>query len=64
MNEKAVINGKEYRFIRTVTDIVTDRTAVLCEDEHGCSFICNTEMWENNTVLPKAEFNKYVTPII
>ena len=62
MNEKAIINGKEYRFIRTVTDIVTDRTAVLCEDEHGCSFICNTEMWENNTVLPKAEFNKYVTP--
>ena len=62
MNDKAVINGKEYRFVKTVTDIATDRTAVLCEDEHGCSFICNTEMWENNTVLPKAEFNKYVTP--
>ena len=62
MNEKSVINGKEYRFIKTVTDIATDRTAVLCEDEHGCSFICDTEMWENNTEQPKSEFNKYATP--
>ena len=35
MNKTAIINGKEYSFIKTVTDITTDRTAVLCEDEHG-----------------------------
>nr|WP_316614364.1 hypothetical protein [uncultured Ruminococcus sp.] len=58
MNDKAVINGKEYRFIKTVTDIATDKTAVLCEDEHGCSFICDTELWESSFVKPKAEFNK------
>ena len=62
MNEKAVINGKEYRFIKTVTDIATDRTAVLCEDEHGCSFICNPEIWQKNTVISKSTFNKYATP--
>ena len=62
MNEKAVINGKEYRFIKTVTDIATDKTAVLCEDEHGCSFICYAELWKNHTVQPKADFNKYATP--
>ena len=62
MNDKAVINGKEYRFIKTVTDIATDKTAVLCEDEHGCSFICDTELWESSFVKPKAEFNKYAAP--
>ena len=62
MNEKAVINGKEYRFIKTITDISTNRIAVLCEDEHGCSFICNPELWQNNAVIPKATFNKYATP--
>ena len=62
MNDKAVINGKEYRFIKTVTDIATDRIAVLCEDEHGCSFICDTELWESSFVKPKAEFNKYAAP--
>ena len=45
MNEKAIINGKEYRFIKTVTDMITNRIAVLCEDEHGCSFICPVEAW-------------------
>ena len=62
MNEKALINGKEYRFIKTVTDIVTNRIAVLCEDEHSCSFICNPEIWQNNAVIPKSTFNKYATP--
>ena len=62
MNETAVINGKEYRFIKTVTEIGTNRIAVLCEDEHGCSFICDTELWESSAVKPKAEFNKYATP--
>lgn len=38
MNPKANINGKEYSFIKNITDIITNRTAVLCEDKHGCSF--------------------------
>lgn len=62
MNEKALINGKEYRFIKTITDISTNRIAVLCDDEHGCSFICDPELWQNNAVIPKATFNKYATP--
>ena len=62
MNEKAVINGKEYRFIKTVTELNTNRIAVLCEDEHGCSLICDTELWESSAVKPKAEFNKYASP--
>ena len=62
MNEKAVINGKEYQFIKTITDISTNRIAVLCENEHGCSFICDPELWQNNAVIPKATFNKYATP--
>lgn len=62
MNEKAVINGKEYRFIKIVTDIATGKTAVLCEDEHGCSFICDMELWESSSVKPKSEFNKYAAP--
>ena len=62
MNEKAVINGKEYCFIKTITDISTNRIAVLCEDEHGCSFICDTEIWQSNAVIPKSTFNKYATP--
>lgn len=62
MNEKAVINGKEYRFIKTITDISTNKIAVLCDDEHGCSFICDPELWQNNAVIPKATFNKYATP--
>ena len=35
MNQKAIINGKEYRFIKTETDMITNRTAVLFENEHG-----------------------------
>lgn len=62
MNGKANINGKEYRFIKTVTDITTDRTAVLCEDEHGCPFVCDIVIWQSNAVKPKTEFNKYATP--
>ena len=62
MNEKTLINGKEYRFIKAITDISTNRIAVLCEDEHGCSFICDPELWQNNAVIPKATFNKYATP--
>ena len=62
MNEKAVINGKEYRFIKTVTELNTNRIAVLCEDEHGCSLICDTELWEGSAVKPKAAFNKYAAP--
>lgn len=62
MNEKALINGKEYRFIKTITDISTNKIAVLCDDEHGCSFICDPELWQNNAVIPKATFNKYATP--
>ena len=58
MNEKAVINGKEYRFIKIVTTIETERIAVLCEDEHGCSFICNPEIWQHNAVIHKSTFNK------
>ena len=62
MNPKAIINGKDYTFIKTVTDIISNRKAVLCEDEHGCSFICDTELWESNSVKPKTEFNKYASP--
>lgn len=62
MNEKAIINGKEYRFIKTVTDIVTSRIAVLCEDEHGCSFICPVEAWLENAKREEPAFNKYVSP--
>lgn len=46
MNPKTIINGKEYRFIKTVKELTTDRIAVLCEDEHGCFFICDAEMWQ------------------
>ena len=62
MNPRAIINEKEYRFIKTVTDIITNRTAVLCEDEHGCSFICDSEIWQRCAVKPKTEFNKYASP--
>lgn len=62
MNEKAIINGKEYRFIKTVTDIITNRIAVLCEDEHGCSFICPVEAWLENAKREEPAFNKYVSP--
>lgn len=31
------------RIIKTETDMITNRTAVLFEDEHGCSFICPVE---------------------
>ena len=35
---------------------------MLCEDEHGCSFICDSEIWQSNSVKPKTEFNKYASP--
>lgn len=62
MTPKAIINGKEYHFIKIVTDIITDRTAVLCEDEHGCPFFCDAEIWQKNANKPKSKFNKYATP--
>lgn len=62
MNEKAIINGKEYRFIKTVTNIITNRIAVLCEDEHGCSFICPVEAWREYAKSEMPTFNKYVSP--
>ena len=58
MNKTAIINGKEYSFIKTVTDITTDRTAVLCEDEHGCPFVCDIDIWQSHTVKPISEFNR------
>ena len=62
MNPKTIINGKEYRFIKTVKELTTDRIAVLCEDEHGCSFICNAEMWQGSAEKHKTAFNKYASP--
>lgn len=62
MNPKAIIKGKEYIFIKTVTDVITNRIAVLCEDEHGCSFVCDGEVWQSSAVKPKTEFNKYAAP--
>lgn len=62
MNLKAKINGKEYSFIKNITDIITNRTVVLCEDEHGCSFVCDAEVWQASAVKPKTEFNKYASP--
>ena len=62
MNPKTIINGKEYRFIKTVKELTTDRIAVLCEDEHGCSFICDAEMWQGSAEKHKTAFNKYASP--
>lgn len=62
MNPKAIINGKEYSFIKTVTDIISNRTVVLCEDERGCPFICDAEIWQSNAMKPQTVFNKYVSP--
>lgn len=62
MNQKAIINGKEYRFTKSVTDIITNRTAVLCEDEHGCPFICPVEVWGENAKREETAFNKYASP--
>lgn len=60
MNQKAIINGKEYRFIKTETDMITNRTAVLFENEHGCSFICPVEAWLENAKREEPAFNKYI----
>ena len=62
MNQKAIINGKEYRFIKTETDMITNRTAVLFENEHGCSFICPVEAWLENAKREEPAFNKYASP--
>ena len=62
MNLKAIINGKEYRFIKTETDMITNRTAVLFENEHGCSFICPVEAWLENAKREEPAFNKYISP--
>ena len=62
MNPKTIINGKEYRFIKTVKELTTDRIAVLCEDEHGCSFICPVEAWLENAKREEPAFNKYASP--
>lgn len=62
MNPKTIINGKEYCFIKTVKELTTDRIAVLCEDEHGCSFICDAEMWQGSAEKHKTAFNKYASP--
>ena len=62
MNPKAIINGKRYCFIKTVKDLITGRIAVLCEDEHGCSFICDAEMWQSSAEELKTAFNKYASP--
>lgn len=62
MNQKAIINGKEYRFIKTETDMITNRTAVLFENGHGCSFICPVEAWLENAKREEPAFNKYASP--
>ena len=62
MNETIIFKGKTYRFIKTVTNLATGKTAVLCEDEHGCSFVCDLGIWQSHAVKPKTEFNKYATP--
>lgn len=62
MNQKAIINGKEYRFIKTETDMITNRTAVFFENEHGCSFICPVEAWLENAKREEPAFNKYASP--
>ena len=62
MNQKAIINGKEYRFIKTETDMITNRAAVLFENGHGCSFICPVEAWLENAKREEPAFNKYASP--
>ena len=61
MNITAEINGKTYQYIKAVTDITNGNKAVLCEDEHGCSFICHIEIWRQSAPETSAEFNKYAS---
>ena len=59
MNEKAVINGKEYRFIKTITDISTNKIAVLLSviRRSGKTTLSFPNLHSTNTPLPTKRSN-------
>ena len=48
MNEQAIIDGKEYRFVETIPAIPSGETVVLCTDSSGAKYACSEEAWRCN----------------
>lgn len=46
MNTVAYLNGKEYRYVETVSDLDTSEQMIVCIDRDGNKFVCSLKLWQ------------------
>jgi superfamily II DNA or RNA helicase len=67
MNKYSIFNHISYEYIETVTDLSTNTSAVLCQNEYDTHFICSLDLWESKTIIetqPKtAKVHNRSTPL-
>lgn len=54
MNEKAVINNRDYHLLETVPLLTGQERFVLCEDSDGTKFVCPEDFWLRHAPKPEA----------
>ena len=55
MQERAIIDGKEYCFVEAIPNVSSGGAIVLCTDSSGTKYACPEEVWRNNAPPMSAE---------
>ena len=53
MNQKAVVENREYHLLKTVPSLTRQGQFVLCEDGDGNQFVCPEEFWRSHAPQPE-----------
>lgn len=53
MNQKAVVENREYHLLKTVPSLTRQGQFVLCEDDDGNQFVCPEEFWRSHAPQSK-----------
>ena len=54
-SDSIIMNDHKYKYIREIRNIITEETAVLCEDECGSFCFCSKAEWTELVEKEKQE---------
>lgn len=52
MNERAILENREFRFIETISALEGSGRFVLCSDKDGARYVCSEEFWMRQAPQP------------
>lgn len=58
MNNKAIINGQEYKLLELLPLMDHDLRVILCEDSNGKRMVCSEQLWRDNAI-----YDTYIPPV-